>query len=372
MSFYDTYIKYNNFNINDSFSNITIRDADDCLKKEKLEVEDFLAFLSPSGEGHIELMAQKAHKETLKYFGKTIQLYTPVYLSNYCSNNCVYCGFNLNNKITRKKLTKEELEAEAKFIFDTGLRHVLILTGESRENSPVSYIKDCIKLLKKYFSSISIEIYPLSEIEYLELIETGIDGLTIYQEVYDEKVYDRVHLSGPKKDYRFRIDAPERAVKSGMRNVNIGVLLGLSEWRKEVFLLGLHAKYLQGKFPEVDIAVSFPRLRPQTGNFRAEYEISDKNLVQAMLAIRLFLPRAGITISTREGPVLRKNLLPLGVTKMSAGSTTHVGGHTLNHAFVNGSSSSQFEISDRRTVTEIKAMLEENGYQAVLKDWMQL
>ena len=332
-----------------------------------MKINQFKDLLSPEAEKNLEEMAQKAHEITLQNFGKTIQLYTPMYISNYCENECVYCGFNKSSRTERKKLTPEEVEKEAACIASSGLRHVLILTGESREESPVSYIKSCVQILKKYFTSISIEIYPLTEDEYRELITEGVDGLTVYQETYDKEAYDKVHLSGPKKDYKFRLDAPERALKAGMRTVNIGVLLGLSDWREEAFSMGLHARHLQDKFTDAEISISVPRIRPQVEGYRPPLEVTDKNIVQIILALRIFLPRVGITLSTRENPDLRENLLPLGVTRMSAGSTTAVGGHTINYT---KNKPVQFEISDGRNVDQIKEMLLEKGYQPVLKDWV--
>ena len=332
------------------------------------DTEKFSYLLSPDAESNLENMAQKAHELTLQNFGKTIQLYTPMYLSNYCDNQCVYCGFNIKNKVERRKMNLDEVEREAQFISATGLKHILILSGESRKVTPVSYLKECVGVLKRYFSSISIEVYPLTEQEYAELISQGVDGLTIYQETYDENVYGKMHLSGPKKDYRFRLDAPERGCKAGMRSVNIGVLLGLNDWRKEIFLLGVHAKYLQDNFTDVEIGVSIPRLRPQTGDFKAPYEVNEKNIVQMILALRIFLPRLGISISTRENAAFRENLLPLGITRMSAGSTTKVGGHTIGTE----EGLAQFEICDSRSVDEIKEMLNKKGYQPVLKDWLHM
>ena len=327
------------------------------------------ALLSPAAEELLEEMAKASHELTLKYFGRTIQLYTPLYLSSHCDNSCLYCGFNVNNKIGRRMLTLGEVEKEAEFISSTGLKTILILTGESRQMTPVSYIKDCVKILKKYFSSISIEVYPLTEDEYSELIKEGVDGLTIYQEVYDKDIYNKVHAKGPKSDYQFRLDAPERGARAGMRNINIGVLLGLNDWRKEILSLGLHAKSLQDKFPDVDIGVSVPRIRPQVGDFRPACDVSDKNMAQIIIALRIFLPRLNIAISTRERPELRENLIPLGITRMSAGSTTKVGGHTIK---AEDEHSAQFEISDSRSVNDIKAMLEKKGYQPVFKDWMRI
>ena len=318
----------------------------------------------------MEPMAQKAHALTQQHFGKTIQLYTPMYLSNFCENECSYCGFNARNPMPRKTLTMSEVEKEAAFIASTGIEHLLILTGDSRARSPISYIKDCVEILKKHFSSVSAEIYALTEEEYADLARSGVDGLTLYQETYDEQVYDRVHKSGPKKDYRDRLDAPERAARAGMRAVNVGALLGLSDWRREVFFLGLQARYLQDRYGDVEIGVSLPRLRPHAGDFKEVITTTDRNITQIIMALRLFLPRLGITLSTRESATLRENLLPLGITRMSAGSTTSVGGHTLGDP--EGEDVSQFEISDPRNVEEIKAMLVSKGYQPVMKDWMQL
>jgi 2-iminoacetate synthase len=236
--------------------------------------------------------------------------------------------------------------------------------------SPVSYIKECVKVLRSRFSAISIEVYPLTQEEYAELIKEGVDGLTIYQEVYDETIYKRLHGSGPKSDYLFRLNAPERGARAGMRSVNIGTLFGLGDWRKEIFLTGLHASYLQDKFPEVEIGVAIPRMRPHAGALRPEVDITDKNVAQAVLALRIFLPRAPITLSTRENARLREHLLPLGITRMSAGSSTRVGGYSAGLAKSSGIP--QFEISDERSVGEIVEMLARNGYQPVLKDWERI
>lgn len=370
MSYYERLIESQDLDFDKIFSEVLISDVKTAIQGETTDVKRLFSLLSAEAENQLEDMAQRAHEITLRYFGRTIQLYTPMYLSNYCQNQCLYCGFNSNNDVERKKLKAEEVEKEAQFISSTGLKHILVLTGESRIESPVSYILECVKILRKFFSSISVEVYALTQEEYSLLVSEGVDGLTLYQEVYDQKVYASVHCAGPKKDYRFRLDAPERGAKAGMRNINIGVLLGLNDWRKEVFYLALHAQYLQDKFPDVEIGVSIPRIRPQVGNFKAICEVRDKNLVQIILALRIFLPRLGITLSTREDSGLRENLVPLGITRMSAGSTTSVGGHTQT-AHENYKTE-QFEISDKRNVEEIKAMLEKKGYQAVLKDWERI
>ncbi len=370
MSYYQAYSKYKNLSPKRLFPDIRPSEVRQALNTQGQPEKQLLALLSPAAEGYLEDMAQAAHRLTVMNFGKAIQLYTPMYLSDYCDNNCAYCGFNINNPMPRKRLSLEEVEKEAAFISATGLDHILILTGDSRKNSPISYIQDCLKIIKRYFVSISIEIYALGQNEYQEMINAGVDGLALYQETYDEALYDTLHISGPKKDYHFRLDASERAAHARMRTITIGVLLGLGDWRQDAFFLGLHAKYLQDKFPDMEIGVSIPRLRPYRGNYTAASTISDRNVVQIITALRIFLPRAGITLSTRENRQLREHLLPLGITRMSAGSSTRVGGHTISSP--EEATSAQFEISDTRSVQEVKDMLTEKGYQAVLRDWTRI
>lgn len=370
MGYYDIYSKYKETNWAGFFSASSEMQIKRALLADEVNEKQLAALLSPHAETHIEEMAQAAHVKTLKHFGRTMQLYTPLYLSDHCDNECVYCGFNTRNRLARRTLMPGEVEAEAAAISKSGIKHILILTGESRVKSPVSYIKECVKILNRYFSSISIEIYALSEDEYRELVSAGVDGLTIYQEVYDEHIYNKVHLGGPKRDYLFRLNAPDRGARAGMRSINVGALLGLADWRSEVFLMALHARYLQDNFPDVEIGASIPRLQRHEGNFIASNPVSDKNIVQIITALRIFLPRLGISLSTREEPALRDRLIPLGITRMSAGSRTDVGGHIAGEGqFV---STSQFEISDERSVNSVKKMLESKGYQPIAKDWMRL
>ena len=364
MSFYDLYARWKDFDYEGFFRSLAPADIQAALAKDRLGEKDFLMLLSPAAVPFLEVMARQAHRLTEQNFGRVIFLFTPLYLSDYCENQCTYCGFNVKNSFTRKKLTEPELDAEAREIAKTGMRHILILTGESRKHTPPAYIKDCLKVLKTHFSSISLEIYPLELGEYEELVEAGADGLTIYQEVYHEGIYDEIHRAGPKKNYRYRLDAPERGCRAGMRTVTIGPLLGLDDWRREVFFAGLHADYLQNSYWDVDVSLSFPRFRPHLGDFQPKAPVSDRDFVQILLASRLFLPRAGLTVSTREPADLRDNVLPLGVTKMSGWSSTAVGGHTGG-----GSSTSQFEISDDRNIAEMKEMLLSKGYQPIFKDW---
>lgn len=363
MSIHHVIEQYKDFDIQAYFAGITDRQITGAISKHEMTLLDYLTLLSPKAEAYLEEMAQKAHRLTINRFGRTILLYTPLYLANYCVNHCVYCGFHSGNKIARRKLSLEEVEAEAQIIAQTGLKHLIILTGESRLHSPVSYIKDCVAVLRKYFTSISIEIYPIEQAEYEELAKAGVDGVTIYQEVYDQAGYEQLHLAGPKRNYLYRLNAPERACRAGVRTVNIGALLGLADWRREAFLTGAHAAYLQQNFLDVEVSISPPRIRPHTGGFMPSAVVNDKNLVQYVLAYRLFMPASGITLSTREPAALRDHLLKLGITKMSAGSCTAVGGH-MEHNSV-----SQFDISDGRNVTEMAAMLSRQGYQPVYKDW---
>lgn len=366
MSFFEIKSAYETFDFKAFFEKVTPGDVERVLAQHRLSAQDYLVLLSPKAELYLEKMAQKSHKITQQHFGKTILLYTPMYLANYCVNKCTYCGFRVDNELPRTKLSLEEVEAEAKVIAATGLKHILILTGDSTKHSSIDYIKECVGVLKKYFTSISIEIYALTKEEYEVLVEAGVDGITLYQEVYDQDIYAQLHLSGPKRDYRFRLDAPENAARSGMRSVNIGSLLGLNDWRKEAFITGLHADYLQTKYPHLEVSISPPRIRPQLGGFEPRVEVSDKNLTQYVLSFRLFMHRSGITLSTRESAALRDKFVRLGITKMSAGSTTAVGGHSKEESV------GQFEISDERDVDEMAHMLYAQGYQPVYKDWEAL
>lgn len=366
MSFITKIDQYEGFNFEQYLNTITERDIEVSLTKERKTEKDFLNLLSDKALPYLEKMAQLAHEASIQNFGRTIQLYIPLYLANYCSNDCVYCGFSRRNRIHREVLTIEEIEKNAKTIAKTNIRHILILTGESPELTPVSYLSEAVRVLKRSFSSISIEIFPMETRDYLELKAAGVDGLTVYQETYDRKVYETVHVAGRKKDYLYRLDTPERGAEAGLRWVNIGALYGLADPLKDAFLSGLHVKYLQDNYMETEFGVSFPRMNEAEGNFKSLNNLSDKKFVQFILAFRLFLPRAGITLSTRERPDFRDNLIQLGITKMSAGSVTSVGG------YVESGNTPQFEISDSRSVSEIAKVIESKGYEPVYKDWEPL
>uniref|UniRef100_A0A7C4EMT6 2-iminoacetate synthase ThiH n=1 Tax=Fundidesulfovibrio putealis TaxID=270496 RepID=A0A7C4EMT6_9BACT len=367
MSFYDAMQPWTAMDLDALLDQATDDDVRRVLAKDRLSPADFLTLLSPAASAHLEAMAQKAHALTVRHFGRAVLLFTPLYLANICVNHCVYCGFNAENHLNRRQLSLEEVEAEARAIAASGLKHILILTGEAPARSSVEYILSCATLLKKHFSCIAMEVYPFTREDYARAVDAGVDGLTIYQEVYDQDAYLPLHPAGPKRDYRFRLDAPERACAAGMRQVNVGALLGLHRWRTEAFFSGLHADWLQCNYPDVEVSISPPRMRPHVGGFPPREVVSDRDLVQYITAFRLFMPRAGITLSTRESAPLRDNLLRLGVTKMSAGVSTSVGGRATGQ-----DEPGQFEISDPRSVEQVRAMLYAQGYQPVFKDWQYL
>lgn len=369
MGFYDEYLKYKDFDFDGFFEKVSDQDIEEILKKDEIDRFEFLALLSPTAKKHIEAMAQKANRISLKNFGRVVLLYTPIYISNYCSNRCIYCSYNIENEIGRRKLNMEEIEKEAVEIAKTGLRHILLLTGESQKHTPVEYIADAVRVLKKHFDAVSIEIYPMEQKDYETLVEAGVSGLTVYQEVYNEEIYEKIHLKGPKRNYMFRLDTPERACEAKMNFVNIGALLGLDDPKKETFFTGLHLDYLEKKYPDVELSVSTPRIRPHVGVFEDIHDVTDIDLVQSILAYRIFKHRAGITISTRERSGFRDKLVPLGITSFSAGVSTNVGGHTDDIEEVGDS---QFEISDQRGVEEVKQAIKGLGYQPIMKNWMRL
>ncbi len=345
----------------------TGHDVERALRQEHVSPGDFLSLLSPAaGGGYLESMAARAHDLTLRHFGRTVSLFTPLYVSNHCANHCRYCGFAAKNHIGRSMLTLDEVRAEGEAIARTGLKQILLLTGEAPHKAGVEYLAECAQILRPLFPSIAVEVFPMKTEDYRRLIQVGVDGLTVFQETYDPVLYAELHPAGPKRDYAFRLDTPQRAAEAGMRIVNIGALLGLADWRREIYLTGMHADWLLKRYPDVDVAVSLPRMRPHAGSFQPSCVVSDRDLVQAMTALRIFLPRLSVTISTREAPDFRDNILPLGVTRMSAGVSTAVGGHAKP------GDTGQFEISDGRSVDEVCRMLRARGYQPVFKDWEPL
>jgi 2-iminoacetate synthase len=368
MSFYNKVQEYRNFDFSGFTRKVSDNDIIKIIKKESLSQQDFLTLLSPKAFNHIEDMAQKTSEIAVKHFGKSILLYAPLYVSNFCINNCLYCGFSTNNSIKREVLTFEAIEENCKIIAGYGIRHILLVCGESRVKASLKYLKKTVEILRKYFNVVDLEVYPLDENEYKELFDVGVDGLTIYQETYDEELYKVLHTKGAKVDYRYRLEACQRAGVANYRNLNVGALLGLHDFISEIFFAGLHAQYLRKKFPHAEVGMSFPRIRPAAGGFQPKVTINDNQLVQAICVVRLFINRINITVSTRESATLRKNLIPLGITKMSAGSSAEVGGYVKRIKNGEVLSKGQFTINDVTSVESVKEMIYKAGYQPIMKD----
>ncbi len=324
-----------------------------------------LAFVSPAAEESIEDMAQAAHSLTIQRFGRTIQLYAPLYLSNFCTGTCLYCGYKAGNEFERTRLTIDQAIDDADILASEGFRHILLVSGNDPEYITIDYLAALADKLKAKFSSISIEIYPMSISDYRKLFEAGIDGVTLYQETYDGKTYTRFHPAGPKSDYDYRLETPDRFAVADMRRIGLGVLLGLADWRLDTLALAEHADYLMKRYWRSQVSFSFPRLRPALNvDHGFKHLISDTNLVQMMLALRLCFADAGIVLSTRERADLRDRLVKLCATRMSAGSKTNPGGYSGKL-----DSAEQFQIDDTRSPAEVAVMIKSAGFEAVWKDW---
>ncbi|MFH1542618.1 MAG: 2-iminoacetate synthase ThiH [bacterium] len=326
--------------------------------------EQYLDLLTPKTDQELEAMAEQAQKLTLKQFGKTMQLYAPIYLSNECDNHCVYCGFAEKIPEKRVTLTVDQVLSEAEVLKQKGFRHVLLVSGEKKEKVTLEYLKEVISRLHQDFESIGLEIQPLSEAGYRELFLAGADSLTVYQEVYDRELYKKYHPRGAKSDYDFRIGAPERAARGGFYKINIGTLLGLGQWQEEAKALGQHAAELKKKFWQAQISVSFPRLTTSAAKFKPQFPVSDREMVQLICALRIYQPTVGLVLSTREKKELRDNLISLGITQMSAESKTAPGGYS---GIIEAEE--QFSVSDQRTLNEVVSVISAKGYDPVLKDW---
>ncbi len=346
----------------------TSEDVRAALGKETLSPYDFGALLSPAAQPLIEEMAQRAQQETRKHFGNSIYMFTPLYIANYCENYCIYCGFNCHNKIRRAKLNFEQIEQEMQAIAATGLEEILLLTGESRKMSDVEYIGEACKIAKKYFKLIGLEIYPVNSDEYAYLHQCGADFVTVFQETYDPEKYETLHLGGHKRVFPYRFSAQERAVLGGMRGVGFAALLGLSDFRKDAFATGMHAYLLQKKYPHAEIAFSCPRLRPTINHEEINpKDVHETQLLQVIMAYRIFMPFANITISTREGQRFRDNVISIAATKISAGVSTGIGSHVEE---IEEKGDEQFVISDDRSVDEVYQAIKDRGLQPVMNDYV--
>lgn len=345
----------------------TAKDVKEALAAETCSVDNFKALLSPAALPFLEEIAQKAQKETRKHFGNSVAIFTPLYIANYCENYCVYCGFNCHNKIKRAQLNAEEIEKEMQAIAETGLEEVLILTGESPNKSSVEYIGEACKIAKKYFKLIGLEVYPMDSKDYAYLHECGADFVTVFQETYNSDKYKTLHLGGRKRIFPYRLNAQERAIMGGMRGVGFAALLGLDDFRKDALATGMHAYLLQKKYPHAEIAFSCPRLRPIINNDKINpKDVHEPQLLQIICAYRIFMPFASITISTRECERFRDNIIQIAATKISAGVNVGIGGHSQEEE----KGDEQFKISDGRSVDEIYQMIEDNGMQPVMTDYI--
>ncbi|WP_405357026.1 2-iminoacetate synthase ThiH [Ruminococcus sp.] len=356
------------------YGKYSAKDVKAALEHESCTIEDFKALLSPAAEPFLEQIAQKARLETGKHFGNTVYLFTPLYIANYCENYCVYCGFNCYNKINRMKLNYEQIEHEMKVIAESGMEEVLILTGESRSMSSVEYIGEACKLARKYFRMVGLEIYPVNTDEYRYLHECGADYVTVFQETYDTIKYETLHLAGHKRVWPYRFDAQERALMGGMRGVAFSALLGLSDFRKDALATGLHAYFLQRKYPHAEISLSCPRLRPIINNDKiSPLDVHETQLCQIICAYRIFMPFAGITVSSRESAQFRNGIVKIAATKVSAGVSTGIGDHETKYSGKQKNSlqgDEQFEIDDSRSLNKMYSDISGEGLQPVLNDYL--
>lgn len=343
----------------------TKTDVFNALNKKIRTIEDFSALLSPAAGNFLEEIARVSQAETRAHFGNNISLFTPLYIANYCDNHCIYCGFNVKNKIERAKLSEEEIRNEMKEIKKSGLEDILILTGESQSTTSLEYIGNACKIAKEYFKIVCIEIYPLNVDEYAYLHSCGVDFVIVFQETYNPDKYAKLHLAGHKRIFPYRLNAQERAVMGGMRGVGFAALLGLDDFRKDAFATGIHAYLIQQKYPYAEVAFSVPRLRPIINNARINpRDVHEKELLQVIMAYRLFIPSANITISTRELAKFRDNAIKIGANKISAGVSVGIGGHTHKKG------DEQFEISDNRSVSEVCKAIRNDGLSPLMSEYI--
>lgn len=364
------------------------------LTGTNLSLTDFANLISPAGFEFMESMAKRSQTLTRQRFGKVIRMFAPLYLSNECINNCKYCGFSRDNSILRVTLSPAEVKQEADALLKEGFRNILLVSGEHPKFVSNNYMADCVRLLHPNTPSISLEVGPMETQDYREMVTAGADGLVVYQETYDRTVYADMHISGPKRNFDWRLETPERAYDAGFRRIGIGPLYGLADWRMEAISLAAHALYLLRHCWKAYLTISFPRLRPCAGEFQPLTHMTERDLVQLVCAFRLLLPDVGLVLSTRESARLRNGLIPLGITMVSAGSHTEPGGYTgagndklhltergrINDLAAGSSewanpnqtkshATGQFEIADVRSADEVATLIRSLGYEPVWKDW---
>lgn len=365
MSFSEIFDKYDWDEVKQSIYEKNSSDVENALNNSgKRSIEDFKALISPAAAPYLEQMAILSHHLTQKRFGRTIQMYVPMYLSNECQNICTYCGFSLDNKIKRTTLTDKQILKETEAIKSLGFDHILLVTGEANKTVGLDYLTHAIKIIRPYFSNVSIEVQPLEQNEYGHLIDVGLNTVLVYQETYHKEDYKKHHPKGKKSNFYYRLDTPDRLGKAGIHKIGLGVLIGLEDWRTDSFFTVLHLDYLEKKYWKTKYSVSFPRLRPAEGILEPKVVMSDKELVQLICAYRIFNGEVELSLSTRENEKFRNNAFKLGVTSMSAGSKTNPGGYVVEQE-----SLEQFETNDNRTPAEIASVLKQSGYEPVWKDW---
>ncbi len=351
----------------------TAADVRVALGKNRRDIADFKALLSPAAAPFLETMARLAQRETRKHFGNSIYLFTPLYLANHCENYCVYCGFNCFNKIRRLKLDPEQMEREMAVIAQSGMEEILLLTGESHHNSPLEYIGEGVKLARRHFRRVGLEVYPLNTDDYRYLRELGADYVTVFQETYDIETYERLHLLGHKRVFPYRFDTQERALRAGMRGVTMSALLGLADWRKDALASALHVYYLQRKFPAAEFSLSCPRLRPTVNNETLRPQgVGEAELCQLLCAYRLFLPYVDITVSSRERAGFRNGIMNICATKVSAGVSTGIGDHAEKYSgeTPDDAGDEQFDIADSRSLDAMVRAIKNMGLQPVLNEYL--
>ncbi|EGQ8922448.1 2-iminoacetate synthase ThiH [Vibrio parahaemolyticus] len=369
MSFYDRFQQLDWDDISMSIYAKTAQDVERALANPKRDLEDFKALISPAAEPYLEQMAKISYSLTRKRFGNTMSLYIPLYLSNLCANACTYCGFSMENRIKRRTLNRDEVEAEIGAIKRMKFDSVLLVTGEHETKVGMKYFREMVPIIKQRFNYLAMEVQPLNQDEYAELKTLGLDAVMVYQETYHPKTYAQHHLRGNKMDFRYRLETPDRLAKAGIDKIGIGALIGLEEWRADCFFAAAHLDYLERTYWQSRYSISFPRLRPCAGNVPAsglqpKSVMTDKQLVQLICAYRLFNPEVELSLSTRESPQFRDNVLPLGITSMSAASKTQPGGYATEEVELE-----QFEISDERSAASVEDMIRAKGFDPVWRDW---
>lgn len=342
----------------------TAQDVERALVNPAGDLRSLLALLSPAAEPYIETMAQHSAALTRQRFGANLGMYLPLYVSNLCANECDYCGFSMSNKLKRKTLNEQELMAEIAIIKGRGFDSVLLVSGEHETKVGIDYFKQILPLVKQQFSHVAMEVQPMSEDHYRQLVALGLDAVMIYQETYQPETYARHHSRGKKMDFAYRLATPDRVAAAGVDKIGLGVLLGLDDWRLDALMMGYHIDYLERRYWRTRFSISLPRLRPCTGGITPKVILSDLGLVQMICAFRLFNHQLDISMSTRESPELRDNLLPLGITQISAGSSTQPGGYQAPDSQLD-----QFEISDDRSVEQVIEQMQRQGFNPIFKDW---